>query len=225
MIPMKEGYILKRPFDLIFSSLGLVISFPLWIIFAIAIWLEDRGPILYLQQRAAKDSTHFNVLKFRTMVPDSDKIYGPLQAEENDIRITRVGKLLRETAMDELPQLINILKGDMSFVGPRALLPIEIEAGENSNQGALPIGEIPGFSKRQSVKPGLTGIAQIYAPRDATRRQKFRFDILYIEKQSIWLDIKLISISFWITFNAKWESREKKYEKSIINSFKRLIKL
>ena len=110
--------------------------------------------------------------------------------------------------MDELPQLINILKGDMSFVGPRALRPAEFEV--RGNPDAVSIEEIPGYRERYTVTPGLTGLAQIYLPTDAPRRQKFRYDMLYIRKQSLWLDLKLIFLSFWITFRGKCESREKK---------------
>ena len=97
----------------------------------------------------------------------------------------------------------------MSFVGPRALMPTEIET--NGNGEAIPIKEIPGYIKRHQIQPGLTGLAQIYAPRDIPRRQKFRFDLVYIENQSLLLDLKLIVMSFWITFRGKWESREQKF--------------
>ncbi|MDA2921454.1 sugar transferase, partial [Desulfobacterota bacterium AH_259_B03_O07] len=121
------------------------------------------------------------------------------------------GKLLRITAMDELPQLWNILKGDMSFVGPRPLLPAEIEVRQGSSKKAEPIENIRSFSKRHSVTPGLTGIAQIFAPRDIIRKRKFKYDLFYIKRQSLMLDIKLILLSFWITFRGKWESRYKKF--------------
>jgi lipopolysaccharide/colanic/teichoic acid biosynthesis glycosyltransferase len=110
--------------------------------------------------------------------------------------------------MDELPQLINILKGDMSFVGPRALRPAELEVHGNPEE--MRIEEIPGYKERQYVSPGLTGLAQVYLPTDAPRYQKFRYDLLYIKKQSLWLDLKLIFLSFWITFRGKWESRQRK---------------
>jgi len=111
--------------------------------------------------------------------------------------------------MDELPQLWNIFKGDMSFVGPRALLPEEVEV--NGNGQPVPMEEIPGYDARHQVTPGLTGVAQIYAPRDVPRRQKFKYDLLYVKKQRFWLDLKLIVLSFWITFRGNWESRGVKF--------------
>jgi lipopolysaccharide/colanic/teichoic acid biosynthesis glycosyltransferase len=155
-----------------------------------------------------KNGRRFKALKFRSMIPEAEKEYGPVQAGENDHRVTKVGKFLRKTAMDELPQLVNILKGDMSFVGPRALRPEEKEV--NGNGCVIELAQIPGYRKRASVRPGLTGLAQIFLPADAPRRKKFRYDSLYIQKQSFLFDMKLVVLSFWITFRAKWESRKKK---------------
>ena len=126
---------------------------------------------------------------------------------ENDPRITKVGKVLRATAMDELPTLVNILKGDMSFVGPRAL-PFKIEDEERTRYAN--ITQVPGYHLRSQVKPGLTGIAQIYAPKEIDHKDRFRYDNLYVERMSFWLDLKLIFLSFWITFRGKWEHRGKK---------------
>ena len=111
--------------------------------------------------------------------------------------------------MDELPQLWNIFRGDMSFVGPRALRPEEIDG--DAAGAPVPLHAIPGFDERSTVPPGLTGIAQIYAPRDVSRRQKFRFDRLYIRRRSFLLDVRLILLSFWITMRGTWEAREKKF--------------
>jgi lipopolysaccharide/colanic/teichoic acid biosynthesis glycosyltransferase len=143
------------------------------------------------------------------MIVDAEKHTGPIQEEENDARVTRVGRVLRATAMDELPQLWNIFRGDMSFVGPRALRPEEIDV--DSAGRAVPLQAIPGFAARSAVPPGLTGIAQIYARRDVSRRQKFRFDRLYVRRQSMLLDLRLILLSFWITARGTWEAREKKF--------------
>jgi lipopolysaccharide/colanic/teichoic acid biosynthesis glycosyltransferase len=142
------------------------------------------------------------------MVEDADARFGPLQAREGDPRVTRVGRLLRATALDELPQLWNILRGDMSFVGPRALLPQEIEVGATGQP--IPLERIPGYEARHRVRPGLTGLAQVHAPRDLPRRHKFRLDRLYIERQSLWLDLRLIGLSFWITARGRWEHRGRK---------------
>src|SRR4030043_2327452 len=199
---------LKRLFDICLSSIGIVGSSPLWIIFALAIWLNDRGPVFYLQERVGKNGRIFKGIKFRSMIKDAEKDSGPVQAIENDSRVTRIGRILRATAMDELPQLSNFLKGDMSFVGPRALRPEEKEVHGNPDETS--IEDIPGFKERLTLMPGLTGIAQVYLPTDALRSEKFRYDLLYIKKQSFLLDLKLIFLSFWITFMGKWESREKK---------------
>lgn len=120
---------LKRLFDIGLSSLGLIGSSPLWVLFFVAIKLEDRGPVFYSQGRVGKGDRIFKALKFRSMIPDAEKHTGAVWASENDPRVTKVGRILRATAMEELPQLWNIFKGDMSFVGPRALRPEEIETG------------------------------------------------------------------------------------------------
>lgn len=203
-----KKYFLKRFFDIILSSIGLFISIPLWLFISSCIKLEDGGPIFYLQERIGKGSRIFKAIKFRSMVHDAEKGLGPIQSGENDPRVTMVGRILRATAMDELPQLINILKGDMSFVGPRALRPEEIEVDPESQWKR--IEDIPGYNLRSMVKPGLTGIAQVYALRDIDRYNKFRYDIIYIKNMSFFLDLKLILLSFWITFLGKWGSREKK---------------
>jgi len=202
--------LLKRPLDFILSSIGIFLSFPLWLAIAIAIKLEDGGPIFYQQVRWGKERSKIIAFKFRTMVSDADKTWGSLQSGENDPRVTKVGRLVRATALDELPQLINIWKGEISFVGPRSLPINEIQIAEKDRYEGLPDEEIPGFELRSKVRPGLTGIAQIYAPRDISRRNKFRYDNLYVKNMSLLLDIKLIFLSFWITFQGNWESRQVK---------------
>lgn len=193
---------LKRPFDILVSALGLLLSAPLWALIALFIKLEDGGPTFYGQERVGKDEKRFKSWKFRSMLADSDKKFGPLQASGEDKRITKVGRILRATALDELPQLWSILVGDMSLVGPRPLLPEEIEVkGQGS---AVPLHVIPGYHLRHQVAPGLTGFAQVYAPRDTPRREKFELDLLYIRKQSYWLDLKLILLSFWVSLRLKW---------------------
>lgn len=201
--------LLKRAFDVALSGLGLLLSAPLWLVIVIAVKLNDGGPVFYGQERVGKDGRRFRSWKFRSMRPDSDERFGPRQARSDDDRITRVGRVLRATAMDELPQLRNIFVGDMSFVGPRALMPAEIEV--DGDGVAVPIEGIPGYAIRQSVTPGLTGIAQIYADRDVPRRVKFRYDALYVRKQRFWLDLRLILLSFWITFRGTWGRRGRKF--------------
>jgi lipopolysaccharide/colanic/teichoic acid biosynthesis glycosyltransferase len=199
---------MKRAFDMALAGFGLVASSPLWILFGAAIKLEDGGPIFYTQERVGLRGTVFDALKFRSMRPDAEAVVGAVQAVEDDPRVTRIGRLMRATAMDELPQLWNIFRGDMSFVGPRALRPGEVEG---SGGAVVHMEAIPGYAARIAVRPGLTGIAQIYAPRDVPRRQKFRYDRLYVRRQSMLLDLRLILLSFWISFRGTWESRGRKY--------------
>ena len=182
---------------------------PFWFLVALAIKMEDGGPIFYSQERVGRGGLLFKSWKFRSMVPDAYKRFGPLQASSNDPRVTRVGQILRGTAMDELPQLWNIFRGDMSFVGPRALLPGEIEV--NGSGEMVPLEKISGFEERHQIRPGLTGLAQVFVPRDIPRPQKFRYDLLYIKNQSLWLDLKLIGLSIWISLRGKWEDRGRKF--------------
>jgi lipopolysaccharide/colanic/teichoic acid biosynthesis glycosyltransferase len=199
---------IKRAFDMLLASAGLVVSAPLWLLFAAGIKLEDGGPVFFEQERVGQWGRPFLALKFRSMRPDAEALTGAVQATEADPRVTRVGRLMRATAMDELPQLWNILRGDMSFVGPRALRPGEIEAESGR---LVRLEDVPGFQHRIKVRPGLTGLAQIYAPRDVARRQKFRYDRLYVGKRSWLLDVRLILLSFWISVLGRWEARGKKY--------------
>ena len=200
---------MKRAFDTLLSGIGIVASAPLWAIFAMLIKLQDGGPVFFPQERVGQGGRIFKAFKFRTMIPDAEARVGALQAAERDPRVTRLGRLLRATALDELPQLLNIFRGDMSFVGPRALRPGEIETSADGR--FVPIEAVPGFVERCAVRPGLTGIAQVYAARDIPRRQKFRYDRLYIGRRSMSLDLRLILLSFWITFRGSWEARGRKY--------------
>jgi lipopolysaccharide/colanic/teichoic acid biosynthesis glycosyltransferase len=199
----------KRLLDIALSGTGLAASAPLWLVLAAAVKLEDGGPVFYGQERVGEGGRVFRAWKFRSMIPDAEKHVGAVQATENDPRVTRVGRIMRATAMDELPQLWNILVGDMSFVGPRALRPGEIETGSAGQHVRLE--DVPGYADRHRVRPGLTGIAQIFAPRDIARRHKFRYDRLYIRRQSFVLDLRLIALSFWITFRGRWEARSEKF--------------
>jgi lipopolysaccharide/colanic/teichoic acid biosynthesis glycosyltransferase len=199
---------LKRAFDCALAGTGLLVSSPLWLVISMAIKLEDGGPIFFTQERTGLRGRIFQALKFRSMRPDAEALTGAVQATENDPRVTRMGRVMRATAMDELPQLWNIFVGDMSFVGPRALRPGEMET---SGTEIVHAEDIPGYATRIAVRPGLTGIAQIYAPRDVPRRQKFRYDRLYVHRQSFGLDLRLICLSFWISFRGTWESRGRKY--------------
>jgi lipopolysaccharide/colanic/teichoic acid biosynthesis glycosyltransferase len=199
---------LKRTFDILLSSFGLILSSPFWVLFSLGIIFEDGFPVFYLQERVGRGGRNFRAIKYRSMIKNAEESTGPVQAIENDPRITKIGKILRATAMDELPQLVNILKGDMSFVGPRALRPKEKEVFGSPNQ--TNIENFPGYDKRLKLRPGLTGLAQVYLSTDAPRSKKFEYDARYIKEQSFFLDLKLIFLSFWITFRGKWESRENK---------------
>lgn len=199
----------KRVFDILLASLGLVASAPLWLLFASAIKAEDGGPVFFAQDRVGQGGRTFRALKFRSMRPDAEAFTGAVQATAGDPRVTRVGRVLRATAMDELPQLWNIARGDMSFVGPRALRPGEIEADGGGR--LVRLEEVPGFEYRIRVRPGLTGLAQVYARRDLPRRQKFRYDRLYVGRRSWLLDLRLILLSFWISVLGTWEARGRKY--------------
>ena len=198
---------IKRTFDCALSGVGLLVSAPLWVLIAVAIKLGDGGAVLYRQLRVGLGGCVFDALKFRSMVPDAESRTGPVQATENDPRVTRIGRLLRATAMDELPQLWNIFAGDMSFVGPRPLRPGEVEARGDGQ--LIRLDQIPGYDVRHSVRPGLTGLTQVYAARDISRMSKFRLDRVYLKRASFWLDLKLILLSFWITGRGEWEKRNR----------------
>jgi lipopolysaccharide/colanic/teichoic acid biosynthesis glycosyltransferase len=198
----------KRLFDIIVAGAGLIVFAPVSLLIALGIKLEDGGPVFFTQERVGRDCRVFLAYKFRSMVVDAERLTGPVQATENDPRVTRMGRLLRATAFDELPQLWNILRGDMSVVGPRPLRPGEADTTADGVQ--LPLSAIPGYEARHRVRPGLTGIAQVYAPRDLPRTGKFRYDLLYQRKAGFCLDLRLILQSFWITARGRWEDRGRK---------------
>ena len=200
--------LLKRPLDIVLSTFMLILSLPVSLPIVVAIKLEDNGPIFYRQERWGQGGSYFKAYKFRTMIANSDEEFGLRQARENDTRITRIGRILRAMGLDELPQLLNIFLGEMSFVGPRSLAVDEIVKDEKGR--IVKYEDMLGFRERLHVKPGLTGVATIYIPKDASPRRKFRYDLIYIQKQSFWLDIRLIVLSFWISFRGKWETRGKK---------------
>jgi lipopolysaccharide/colanic/teichoic acid biosynthesis glycosyltransferase len=199
---------IKRAFDCALAGVGLVVSAPLWALIATAIKMEDGGPIFFRQARVGLGGRVFDALKFRSMVPDAEARTGPVQATENDPRVTRVGRVMRSTAMDELPQLWNIFAGDMSFVGPRPLRPGEVEVRGDGQ--LVQLNQIPGYAARHSVRPGLTGLTQVYASRDISHTSKFRLDRVYLKRASLCLDLKLILRSFWITGRGDWEERNRR---------------
>ena len=194
----------KRALDIAFAAVGLLITLPAWAVLALIIKREDAGPVFFAQDRSGLGGRPFLAFKFRSMTPDAER-FGARQAARDDPRVTRIGRLMRATALDELPQLWNILKGDMSVVGPRALRPGEIEAHGSGRFESLE--DVPGFAVRASVRPGLTGLAQLYASRNLPRRQKFRYDRLYIRAYSIGLDVRLILLSLWVSVSGRWGAR------------------
>lgn len=196
---------MKRLFDIIVSGAGLLVLSPISLLIAVAIKIEDGGPVFYSQDRVGLGGRAFPAYKFRSMMVDAERHTGAVQATANDPRVTRVGRVLRATAFDELPQLWNILRGDMSVVGPRPLRPGEADTTADGRM--LPLDAIPGYGARHRVRPGLTGLAQVYAPRDLPRTGKFRYDLLYQRRASLGLDLRLILMSFWITLRGRWEDR------------------
>ena len=196
---------LKRGFDIVVSGAGLLVFSPAALFIAAAIKLDDGGPVIFSQERVGLNGRVFLAHKFRSMVVDAEKLTGAVQATANDPRVTRIGKILRATAFDELPQLWNILRGDMSVVGPRPLRPGEADTTADGRH--LPLDAIPGYALRHRVRPGLTGLAQVYASRDLPRTGKFRYDLLYQRRAGFCLDLKLITQSFLITLRGKWEER------------------
>lgn len=186
-----EQRLMKRGLDTVVSLVLLVLTSPFMVLTAIAVKLYDRGPALFKQERVTVNGRRFYVYKFRSMIVDAEKNGVAVLAEKNDKRITPVGKFIRATRLDELPQLFNILKGDMSLVGPRPERPEIIEKYEAS---------IPEFSYRLKVKAGLTGYAQVYGKYNTTAYDKLKLDLMYIENYSLLLDLKLICMTVKVIF-------------------------
>lgn len=174
--------VIKRFMDITMAFTGLIISMPILLLFCIAIKLETPGPAFYLQERVGRNGKYFKVIKLRSMGVDAEK-KGAQWAEINDPRVTKIGAFIRKTRIDEIPQLINVLQGDMSMIGPRPERPI-FTAQFNE--------EIPGFIKRLEVKPGVTGWAQVNGGYDITPNEKLELDLFYIENRSIVLDVQII---------------------------------
>lgn len=174
-----EQRFIKRTFDIVFSALAIIVLFPVFVVVAVLIHMDDKGPIFFLQQRATRDGRIFKVIKFRTMKVNSKN----KSATVNDDRITRIGHKLRKYRIDELPQIFNIFMGDMSFVGPR---PEMLENVYTYTE------EMPEFNYRLRVKAGLTGLAQVVGKYNTSPKDKLILDMMYIERFSMWRDIKLL---------------------------------
>lgn len=190
----------KRLFDLLVSLFAIVILLPLFAVIAIAIKLGSRGPAIFKQERAGKNGKPFIFYKFRTMETDVDP-FGPSPKTGDDSRLTKVGKLLREYSLDELPQLFNVLKGDMSIIGPRPLYISQIAEWDERQK------------KRLLVKPGLTGLAQISGRGELTREEKLELDVKYVETAGFWLHLKIIFTTIARVFGRK-NIYEKRYSKT-----------
>jgi len=191
----------KRPFDLSILLVSHIILAPmlliLWIVLPIAIWTNDRGPIFYVQRRLGKDGKEFRLYKFRSMIPDAENETGAVLASEYDPRITHIGRFMRRRALDELPQVINLWRGDLSLVGPRP------ERPELFNKIIM---ELPDFNDRLQVRPGLTGIAQIFGRYSTEPRTKLRYDRLYIKNMSPFLDLLILAKSILFTITGRWQN-------------------
>jgi lipopolysaccharide/colanic/teichoic acid biosynthesis glycosyltransferase len=207
-IALPSRSLAKRVFDIGLASLMLCITFPVWILIMLGILLQDGWPIFFFQERWGLGARRFHVWKFRSMFKDSVTRFGVRIAKESDPRIIPIGILLRASGLDELPNLLNIWKGEMSFVGPRALAVNEVVAEMDGRYDSYE--DVPGFRERLTVRPGLTGLATVYLPRDAKPRRKFAMDLLYIRRWSFWLDLRLVALSFYISFLGRWEKRGNK---------------
>ena len=183
----RERY--KRPFDLCLIAAGGVLLLPLWVALlgaaALAVRLDGPGPVFYRQTRLGRDGRPFRVLKFRTMVDGAERLTGPVLAGEPDPRATRAGRVLRRLHVDELPQVLNVLRGEMSLVGPRP---------ERPELAARIERELPEFAGRLRVRPGIMGLAQAVGPYRSDPRRKLECDERYIAAMSPWLDVKLIAL-------------------------------
>ena len=183
---------LKRVSDIFMSFIAITLLLVPMAFIALAIKIDSRGPVFFKQKRMTRNGREFDILKFRSMVVDAEKYAGAVLATDNDPRITKVGKFIRATRLDEIPQILNILKGDMSVVGPRPER--KVLADEICK-------EVPEFAYRLKVRGGLTGYAQIYGKYNTSAYDKLRLDLMYIENYSLLLDVKLIILTLRIIFS------------------------
>lgn len=204
-VPTRPTDPIKRAVDVLFSLIGLILTAPAWLLIPMAIKLEDGGPVFYRDRRLGKGGEEFDVLKFRSMVHGNG--LPNVKGHPPDEYVTAVGRIIRPTALDELPQLLNILRGEMSLVGPRAAPPEE--QAEDFAGHSRPLRDVAGFAERHAVRPGLTGLAQTRAARDVSYRTKFRYDRFYVENRTLKLDLKLIIHSVMVSLTGKWPEIER----------------
>lgn len=195
-----EQRIIKRSFDFLVSGIALILLLPFFIIIGLLIKLEDKGDIFYRQKRYKRSNELFTVYKFRTMYMKQAEHLINKRATKADPRITKIGRFLRATRIDELPQLINVFKGEMSLVGPRPLIQDEVDQA---------IKEIPEFYYRMNVKPGLTGLAQVKGKYDTKEKEKIRYDLLYVKKANFWFDLKILILTIKTVFTVGSITQEK----------------
>ncbi len=186
----------KRAFDILLSLFALLISAPIWLFCLFAVWFEDPGPLFFVKNSVGKGGHNFHQFKLRTMVRGAEVSTGPVMAAEEDTRALKVGRFLRKTALDELPQLFNILRGDMSFVGPRPQRTVLVYEYLQS---------MPEFAERARTLPGLAGLAQVAGNYYITPRQKLRYDRIYARHASLGFDLKLIALAFTLVFYLRWK--------------------
>lgn len=179
----RGGELVKRMMDVAIALTGLILASPIMVVTSLAIKLTSPGPIFYSQERVSKMGKRFMLYKFRTMVNDAEKASGPVLAVEKDSRITPVGRFLRATRVDEIPQLFNVLKGDMSIVGPRPERPFFVEQFEK---------EIPGYKYRHLMKAGVTGLAQVAGRYSTSAEDKLRYDLIYVKGASLFFDLQIM---------------------------------
>lgn len=202
---LKSGDIAKRLFDIIFSVSVLMLCAPVYLVLAVSIACTSSGSIFYVQERVGKNHCHFGCIKFRTMIPDADRLLHQMMAESEDLRqefsenfklkqdprITKIGKFLRTTNLDEFPQFINVLKGEMSVVGPRPLVPEEIERYGTQIDRVL------------TIRPGITGLWQVSGRNDIPYAQRIRIDVSYVKRRNLWLDLRIVFKTVLITIIPK----------------------
>lgn len=191
----------RRIFDIIMSILGLILTIPIWIVIPVLIKLDSKGPVIYKQERVGKNNHIFQLLKFRSMFINAEKHTGPKWAEENDPRITRIGRFIRKFRIDEIPQMVNILKGDMSLVGPRPERPHFVRILSEKD---------PSYNERHLIKPGLTGLAAVMCRYGASIEDAFlklRYDKYYIQNISVFLDLQIILRTFFVIANGRKYAR------------------
>ncbi len=192
----------KRAFDLTLATIALLILSPIWIVITFFIWFEDPGPILFVKNSVGKGGINFHEYKFRTMVLGAEDATGPILASIQDMRVLNTGRFLRKIHLDELPQLVNIVKGEMSFVGPRPQRTVLVYTY---------LQKMPEYAERHRVLPGIAGLAQVAGSYYVSPRQKLRFDRLYIQHMSLGFDLKLLwlacLVAFWYRWKKGWNGR------------------